>query len=115
VGVIASSTASGANTDVYWFDEVHFASDTLAGVRNQSRSRVVLDYNPSVMKMDLSSGSPASFITNDKSLYTAEYATTTPVYSPNGFIYPGVGDLVLRVYAQQGNSTTTVSTLGRVK
>lgn len=112
-GVIASSTASGSNVDVYWFDEVSFNSQNLGNGIEQRRTSV-LDYSPGLIRLSLLSGQPASFVTNDSSLYTAGYATTSPLLSPKGYSAPGVGDLVMQVYDQKGTATTSVTTLYRV-
>lgn len=115
-GVVASSTPSGSNVDVYWFDEVSFTSSSLAGATDQpGRQQAVLDYAPGVVKLNLSSGEPVSFLSNDSSLYTASYATTTALISPNGYINPGVGDLVMQIYSQEGTATTSASVLYRVR
>lgn len=115
VGVIASSTASGNVVDVYWFDEVSFTAQDLTGTLGSSRQSQTLSYSPSVIDLALSSGVPSKFLTNDSSLSTSDFATTTPLLSPNGYVAPAVGDLVLRVYDQKGTATTSVTTLYRTR
>lgn len=110
VGVLASTTAAGGNVDVYWFADV-----TLVSEGSQSTAdRAVLDYSPAYLNTALSSGAPSKFETNDSSLYTADFATTSPLLYPSGsYVAPAVGDLVLRVYDQKGTATTSVTTLYR--
>ncbi|MBU2060217.1 MAG: hypothetical protein KKB38_21100 [Gammaproteobacteria bacterium] len=102
-GVIASSTPDGSLVDVYYFDRVDFNS---AGGLSQ---RVTLEYTPSLMKLDLNNATTSSFVSNDTDLLTSIFATTTPLLSPRGYdiTYPNVGDLVMRIYDQQGLATTT--------
>lgn len=113
VGVIASTSPSGNVSDVYWFDSVSFAS--AIGTNFTGRQSAVLDYAVSAVKLDLSSGLPASYLTGDSSLSQSSYATTTTIKSPSGFANPGVGDLVAQVYDQKGTATTSISTIYRVK
>lgn len=121
-GVIASSSASGALADVYWFDELSFNNSGLSATDSRGyRQEKVIDYNGSVMKLDISSALPNSFFTNDKSTSDNTFATTTKLSSPVGLTSagsgsnPGVGDLVMRIYSQQGTATTSVSVMYRVK
>ena len=113
-GVIASSTPSGANVDVYWFDEVSFSSTNPTGLTEFGRQEKVLDYSPSLVRLDLASGKPNSFLANDSNLYTTAFATTTSLLSPNGYVNLGVGDLVMQV-DQKGTATTSASAIYRVR
>jgi len=112
VGVLASSTDSGSNVDVYWFEEFSFTSTAGSFFGKQSK---MVSYSPSVVKLALSGGQPSGFLTNDSSLYTTDYATTTKLLSPNGYINPGVGDLVMQVYSQVGTATTTITAVYRTR
>ena len=116
-GVIASSTPAGDLVDVYWFDEVSFTSSNLDGtaVDQPGRQQRVLDYSPSVVKLDIASGLPNSFLANDSSTLNSTFATTTRLISPNGYVALGVGDLVMRVYDQKGTATTSATVLYRVR
>ena len=115
-GVVASSTPAGDLVDVYWFDEVSFTSSSLAGATDQpGRQQAVLDYSPGAVKLNLSSGLPASFLSNDSSTLTGDFATTSPLISPNGYTAPGVGDLVMRIYSQEGTATTSATAVYRVR
>lgn len=110
-GVIASTTPSGNLSDVKYFDRIDFSTD------DKTYQKVVLDYTPSLMKLGLSSATTTGFITNDTDMATSSYATTTAYTSPRG-VYtakPGVGDLVMSVYKQNGTSTTTIKTFYHVK
>lgn len=111
VGVIASTTPAGNLADIYWFDEVSFISATV-DTRRQTK---ILDYSPSVVKTRVASGVPTKIVTNDSSLSSSTYATTTKYTSPRGSFTtnPGVGDLVMYVYEQSGNATTSATTLYR--
>lgn len=113
VGVVASTSPAGNVSDVYWFDEVSFSST----VSNQfnGRQEKVLDYQPSVVKLGILSNLPAGYITGDTKLNTTSYATTTKLKSPNGYINPAVGDLVMDVYDQKGTATTSVTVIYRAK
>lgn len=118
VGLIASTSSSGALADIYWFDEVSFSST----VSNQfnGRQEKTLDYQPSALKLTLSGVTPTGFLTNDISTSTSQFATTTRLMSPasSGVSigeFPAVGDLVMRVYDQKGTATTSVSTIYRNK
>jgi len=111
VGLIASSTDSGSNVDVYWFDTVNFNSND----SDSSRQQRVLDYSDSVVKLGISSGKPSGFLANDSDLYTADFATTTQLLSPNEYINLGVGDLVMQVFSQKGIATTSAHTIYRVR
>ena len=111
-GVIASSTQAGDLTDLYWFDEVSFS---LAGTSGDEHDSKILDYSPSVMKLNLASGEPVSFLTNDSSLVDATYATTTALLSPAGYASPGVGDLIMKVYSQSGTATISATAIYRIK
>ena len=111
-GVLASSTIAGDLVDIYWFDEISFSNDGATGNNHQSK---ILDYSPSVMKLNLSSGIPVSFLTNDSSLVDTFYATTTSLRNPNGYGAPGVGDLLMKIYNQEGTATTSVTVLYRIK
>jgi len=117
-GLLASTTASGALGDIYWFDEVSFiaASNTPATSNTAMRQEKVLDYQPSVIKLGVTSGAPSGFLTNDSFLSNSGFATATAITSPKGTFstFPGVGDLVMRIETQ-GFSTTSVTTLYRVK
>ena len=110
-GLVASSSSSGSIVDVYWFDTLTF-SGSLAADRSQTK---VLNYDPSVMRFDVASGAPVSYITNDKSLNTTQFATTSTLLAPDGYSAPGVGDLVMRIFSQQGTATTSVTTLYKVR
>jgi len=112
LGVIASSTQAGDYVDIYWFDEISFFAD---GTETNSRQSKVIDYAPSVMKLNLSGGKPVSFLSNDYSLWTTDYATTSPLKSPAGYGAPGVGDLIMKVYDQKGTATTSVTAIYRIK
>ena len=114
VGVIASSSANGAVVDVYYFDEISFVHHT--GNLNPRQSKT-LNYQPGAMKLGLSSGAPISFITNEFSTSTTEFATTTYLTSPLGksMTRPNVGDLIYRFYEQAGTATTSITTDYRVK
>lgn len=110
LGVFASSSAGGTTTDIFWFDEVTAFSGGATGAVEKT-----ISYAPSVMKLDIAAGIPKYFVTGDKELNSARYATTTPILDASGrFSTPAVGDLVLQVYEQKGAATTTVSTLYRV-
>lgn len=103
VGVVASTSPSGAVSDINYFDTVSF------NAANGTYQRQELNYSPSMVKLALSGATTTEFATNDKSLSNTGYATTTKITSPKGSYstYPGVGDLVLTVYDQRGNATTT--------
>lgn len=119
IGLIASTSASGALADVYWFDEVSFvtASSSLANYRQEK----VLDYGVSAIKLGVSGGLPTGFLSNDKATSFSGFATTTKVSSPIGLTsagsgsLPGVGDLVMSVYSMQGVATTSVTVIYRAK
>lgn len=111
-GIIASSTLTGDLVDVYWFDEISFSSLVAT---DRARQQVTIDYGLSYMKMDLANGVPNSFLTNDSTTLTGDYATTTSLLSPNGYINPGVGDVVMQVWEQSGTATSTVTVLYRTK
>lgn len=112
LGVIASSSPDGANVDVYWFETFSFSTVNDLNSFNGRQSKTI-SYSPSTVKLDLSNGTPASFITNDSLLWTTSYATTTKLISPNGYISPGVGDLVMDIYDQKGTATTTSTIIYR--
>ena len=120
-GVIASTTPSGALVDVYWFDELSFYSGAISAGNGLSRQSATIDYSPSVIKLSLSSGAPSGFFSNDKNMVDTTFATSTKLSSPVGLTSagsgsnPGVGDLVMRIYDQRGNATTSVTTLLRTK
>ncbi len=120
VGVISSTSASGALADVVWFDEVSF-STVGGGNAFLGRQEKVLDYNNSVIKLAISSASTTGFISNDKSNSDSTFATTTKLSSSIGLTsagsgtFPGVGDLVMRIYDQKGTATTSVTTIYRTK
>mgnify|MGYP001592542063 CR=1 FL=1 len=120
-GVIASSSASGALADVYWFDEVSFSTYNSTGSGFNGRQEKVIDYGLSVMKLNISSALPTSFFTNDKNTSDSTFATTTKLSSPVGLTsagsgsLPATGDLVMRIYDQKGTATTSVSVIYRVK
>lgn len=114
-GLVASSSPSGAVVDVYWFDELSFSSTDLSGAKFSGRQEKILDYSPSAMKLDISSGAPASFATNDSSTSNSSFATTTSLISPKGYSAVGVGDLVMSIYDQKGTATTSVTAIYRVK
>ena len=118
IGVIASTSASGALADVYWFDEVSFSTYALTAFNG--RQEKVLDYQPSVLKLNLSGGTPLSILTNDVSTSTSQFATTTKLVSPVSFWQstgsnPGVGDLVARIYDQKGTATSSIQVTARSK
>lgn len=119
-GVIASTTSAGNLVDVYWFDEVSFSNSTMiSGGAGSGRQEKTLTYQPSAMKLGITSALPNGFITGDKDTSSALFSTTTAMSSPVGNqtsgSKAGVGDLVMRIYDQKGTATTSVSTLYRVK
>ena len=112
VGVVASTSRSGAESDVYWFDEVSFSTNAPTYTGRQSRT---LSYAPSTVKLFLSGGAPSKFLTNDSLLANHSYATTTPLLSPNGYTEPEVGDLVMQIEKQEGTATTSVQAIYRTR
>jgi len=112
-GVIASSTNEGALVDVYWFKTVYF--DTDISKSDSWGKEIDVKYSPSVLQTRIESGSPTKFLTDDTSLLTSDYATTTDNISPNGNINPNVGDLVMDIPYLIGNATITVDILYSVK
>ena len=115
LGLIASTTSAGNLADVYWFEEFSFASADTSGSNYSGRQQKIINYSPSVLKLAMTSGTPSGFLTNDSSLSTGDFATTSPLLSPNGYIAPNVGDLVLRIYDQNGTATTTLTTIYRTR
>lgn len=118
-GLVASTSASGALSDVYWFDEVSFSNFTNTGQFN--RQEKVLTYYNSVVKLGASGGVPTGFLSNDFATSTNTFATTSKVTSAVGLSsngggsFPAVGDLVMRVYDMKGTATTSVTTIYRSK
>lgn len=113
-GVFASTTATGANSDVYWFDSV-----SLSGGEGLSLNKV-LYYAPSVASLELSSGEPVKFATNDSSLYSTTFATTTKLQSIHGtaqanLVIPAVGDLIMYVSSQVGTVDLSVTVFYRTR
>ena len=107
-GVFASTSATSVKvSDIYWFDEIYY--DTLLNDRGVSQFSI--DYAPSAVKLDIASGAPNSFLSNNKDLATTTLATTTLRNSPNGYIAPGVGDLVMRADSIIGTITISVSAM----
>lgn len=106
-GVVASTTPEGHIADVYWFDSVYFSTDV------NRRASQVLDYSPSVFDLRITSGAPANFVTNEKSMSTSNFATTSTKTSPRGLftVAPNVGDLVMRQNYLNAKATVTVSVL----
>jgi len=118
-GVIASTSPSGAVQDIFWFDTVRFDSGVLlAGHNGQGGMNqfTVLDYSPATLRTRISSASSTDFITGDISYATSQFATTTALTSPLGVntTTPGVGDVVMKIFDQSGNATTSVSTFYKV-
>ncbi len=115
-GVIASTSASGALADIYWFDEVSFSANN--ATMYVGRQEKIIDYQPSSIKLGITSAVPNGLITSDISTSTNLFATTTKFTSPVGFRHlgsnPGVGDLVAYMIDVKGTSTTTVQTTYRV-
>lgn len=109
-GVLASSTDAGDLVDVYFFDSVSFSNypsgDGGLGVQSKT-----LSYSPSAIRFDLSSGAPSRFLSDDSLIVTAAYATTTELDSANGFINPGVGDMVMEIYGQAGTASTSITVI----
>ncbi len=120
IGVIASTSASGALADIYWFDEVSF-STIGGGNAFLGRQEKVIDYGNSVAKLDIASAQSSKIFTNDVSLSSSLFATTSKISSSVGLTsagsgtFPAVGDLVMRVYDQKGTATTSVTTVYRTK
>ena len=116
-GVIASTTSAGNLVDVYWFDTVSFS--TYAAAPFNGRQEKVLNYQPSAMKLGITSALPNGFLTGDSNTSSNLFATTSTISSPVGNqtsgSKPGVGDLVMRIYDQKGTATTSVQTIYRVK
>lgn len=116
-GVIASTTPAGNLVDVYWFEEMSFSTYAL-GTFN-GRQEKVIDFGVSMAKLGVSGGLPTGVFSNDKNTSSNLFATTTKNSSPIGLAsagsgsFPGVGDLVMQVYAQQGTATTSVTTVYR--
>ena len=119
LGVIASTTKSGSLTDIHWFARETFFADNDNGIdttqvdeRSQER---VLSFSPSLLKTRITSAEPANFVTNDTSLATSLFATTSPLITADGtYSAPGVGDVVMRIHSQTGNATTSATVLYRV-
>jgi len=118
-GVIASTTSSGVYQDISYFDTVSFSSNGPGGsTYYDPYQRVVLDYGLSTMKLGLNGATTTGFITNDKDSSSSLFATSsTMAVSPMGAYksYPGVGDLVVRIYGQTGLATTTIRAFYHVK
>ena len=110
-GVIASTTPSGNLSDVKYFDRIDFSTD------DKTYQQVTLDYTPSLMKLGLSSATTTGFLTNDTDMATTSFATTTAYTSPRGAftVKPGVGDLIMSVYKQNGTASTTIQVFYHVK
>ena len=116
IGVIASTSITGAVSDVYWFDEVGFVYNSQITDSTIKQTRV-LNYAPGAMKLGVASGIPTGFLSNDSSISSSDSATTPTLRSPRGNFLssPGVGDLVYRIAVQAGTATTSISTDYRVK
>ncbi len=112
IGVVASTTPEGNLTDIYWFDEATFTATD--GGNADDHTSLTLDYAPSTLKLNLSGGEPASFLTNDYQKSTTDYATTTALLSPKGYSAPEAGDLIMKIYRQSGIATTSATALYRV-
>ena len=112
IGVVASTTPEGNLTDLYWFDEATFTATD--GGNTDDNTSLTLNYAPSTLKLNLSSGEPASFLTNDYQQSTTDYATTTALLSPKGYSAPEAGDLIMKIYRQSGAATTSATVLYRV-
>ncbi len=115
-GVIASSTSAGDLTDIYWFDQMSFASNLDGSGGSNSRQTKEISYMPGVLNARVASGVPSKFLTAIKDTSSSKYATTSTYRSPLGAFVssPGVGDVVMEVYSQNGAASTTVSGLYRV-
>lgn len=124
-GVLASTTNQG-KTDIYWFDRMTFSTqmDSVdVSTAGAMRSLVkTINYAPSVMSLALSSGAPSKFLSNDTTLFTTAYATTSSLQSPRGsanslHVFPAAGDLVMSIEGQsaQAAATTSVTVLYRIR